>query len=101
MLRPEWTLYTDLTTSLQIRIRGMASPKKARAEPALANFRDSHVVVSGGSVTNRKRVVRFVEVYTISTDSWQDGPDLCEARGFHASCALGDFVYVSCGLAKD
>ena len=45
----------------------------------------------------RKSVVRF----NIATSAWINLPDLNESRAYHASVALGDYVYVLCGYNEN
>ena len=50
--------------------------------------------MSGG-----QRTSRHVNYYDVKTDSWSSLPWMNYARWFHASCSLGDFVFVFCGLS--
>lgn len=45
-------------------------------------------------------IVRMVstDYYNIGEDVWHKGPDLCEARDSHSSCALGSNLFVFGGL---
>ncbi len=64
--------------------------------PALCNVRDRFVFVSGGG-GNSINALQSVERYDISTNSWQQVPPMQIARANHASCSIGDTVYVLCG----
>ena len=62
---------------------------EARQHAGICNLKDKYVFASGPSVS--------VERYDIASDSWQMMPSMNEKRNCHASCALGDQIYVICG----
>ena len=74
-----------------------AYPFTIRISAAIANFKDSHIFVSGGETEIRGRTLKSVEYYSIKADSWSTAPNMNTKRDSHSSCSLGDFVYVSCG----
>ena len=65
-----------------------------RFMPALCNFKNSHIFVSGGGSDGDKSVER----YDIGRDTWQMMPSMNRGRKYHASVALGNHVYVICGF---
>lgn len=76
-----------------------------RRSPALANVRDSLLVLSGGRLADERAnftyiTSRSVDIYEVRTDKWRKAPDLNKARAAHSSCFLGDFVYVAGGINK-
>ena len=64
---------------------------------AFANFKDSHIVVSGGMEPSGIRS-KNVEVYEIRSDKWIVAPCLVTERDCHVSCSLGDYVYIAGGI---
>ena len=62
-----------------------------RFGPALCNFKDELIFISGGIGKNS------VERYTIETDEWELAPPMIIERHFHSSVAAGSAIYVFCG----
>ena len=95
-----WSNYTGMEINRTVG-EPKTSPELVRSMLALANFRDTHVIVSGGIKPGKSQDVLYsVEIYSIESDSWQAGPNLEIARSEHCSVCLGDYVYVACGSGK-
>ena len=62
---------------------------------ALCNYADRYAFISGGLAS--QSFLGSVERYDLTNDEWEEMPSLNVARIRHASCALGDAVYVFCG----
>ena len=65
--------------------------------PALANYKDSLIVVTGGRSREKFycEPIKSVEIYCVESDSWSIAPSLNQARERHSSCCLADYVYVA------
>ena len=75
MARTEWLLYTNvLTVDNSVTKTTKATPKLARYRPALTNFRDRLLFMTGGFITGSGQ--SSVEFYTIESDLWSDAPNL-------------------------
>ena len=64
---------------------------------ARANLLDKYIIMSGGMEASDGEVSRF----TIDANAWETLPSLHVPRFYHASCSLGDDIYVFCGLSLD
>ena len=74
-----------------------AAPSTARGNPALACFKESYIVVSGGQCPQTHALLQSVDIYKIKANAWKPAPMLTIARKSHSSCCLGDYIYVACG----
>ena len=58
---------------------------------------ERHVFASGGLGNHTFETLAAVERYDTSSDQWETMPSLNVPRFRHASCSVGDAVYVFCG----
>ena len=66
-----------------------------RSKHAACSTSDSrHIIATGGSENKST-----CEIYSITSDTWRQLPDLNHPRSNHASCSLGQAVFVICGSA--
>ena len=79
-----------------------ARPLRERYFPALANFHDAIIVVSGGLASQMSNeYLKSVDLYDVKTDIWSTAPSMNTTRTNHSSCCLGDFVYVAGGTSDE
>ena len=45
--------------------------------------------------------LKSVDIYLIEENVWKESAPLNVARKYHSSCALGNHIFVFCGLLKD
>ena len=70
-----------------------AKCKHAREFPAICNWKDKFIFLSGGDGGWRS-----VEKYDIADDKWEViKPEMSIVRRRHSSCSLGNYIYVICG----
>ena len=75
----------------------MSENRKCFAISALATGGDRFVFVSGGLSNQSFETLNVVERYDTVENRWETMPGLNVARFRHASCSMGDAVYVFCG----
>ena len=81
----------------RIEISLRAEPLCQRGCPSLANFKDQHLLVSGG-MSNEYKCLQTMDIYDIKNDRWTTGPAMQTPRIQHSSCVLSNFVYVFFGF---
>lgn len=67
---------------------------------ALASYKTSHIVVSGGQDPQTFKTLASCEIYEIRANKWTKAPNMHFARKCHSSCSVGDYVYVACGQVE-
>ena len=81
-----------------------ANPPTRRGNPAIANFLNQFIIVTGGmKLSIVSEILRSVEYYDIKTNSWRTSPAyLNSGRKGHSMCTLGEsMVYVFFGYRYD
>ena len=75
----------------------MKAPEEVRGQPEFANYKDTHAVVTGG-IGGGDICSDYAAFYDVEKDWWTDLPEIWETRFLHASCVLGDKVYIFGGM---
>jgi len=76
----------------QFKTLAMPNLHEQRQSPALCLFKNSFVYASGGKGRN------CAERFDIETRSWEKVAKMNVVRYQHSSCALGDQIYIFCGM---
>ena len=77
----------------------VATPRVKRDCFALCNLQNTALFLTGG--TNNEQhldTLNSVECYNIEKNEWVKAPSLNINRQMHSSCAIGNSVYVFCGI---
>ena len=65
-----WTKYSEVCSKKHIE-REMEAPEEAQEDPALANYKDTHVVLTGGLECG-DRASDYAAYYDVQKDEWTD-----------------------------
>ena len=64
---------------------------------SIANFADKFIFITGGTNARNMKMIKDVRRYDINMNQWSEAPKMNFSRRDHASCALGEFLYVIFG----
>ena len=107
--KPSLLSFTGLAYGSKINQRKMRRPLVARRSPALANFADEVIFVTGGRNLVTRELESSLEWYLVDSDTWQTSTNndsvaiqmtLNEPRMGHSSCSLGNRIYVYGGKGE-
>ena len=104
-------LYAHWSTNKFLKISNMGSASRTITELAspnnsklncrfssLVGYKRDHIFNTGGK---SKAIWNNVSVYWVNSNSWSQCANLNFARHGHASCVLGNSIYVSGGCDKE
>mmetsp|Transcript_9272 Transcript_9272/g.11309 ORF Transcript_9272/g.11309 Transcript_9272/m.11309 type:complete len:119 (+) Transcript_9272:266-622(+) len=98
-LEIEMTCYSKVLNLESVTRRTMPSLRHSKAKFSHTNFKNKHIVITGGNDSN-KFISDQAFAFSLDTETWHPMPPMRKGRFLHSSAALGDKIYVVCGSAS-
>ena len=79
----------------------LAEPTLYRLWPALTNYKNRVIYVTGKGQYETTRPSKVCSRYHLNTGTWDLGSQMDEMRYGHSTCVLGDFIYAFGGRQSE